>query len=80
MQRKAFKIFNQKLRARLQGMGTSDRTFWDVVKEIGGLENSRSAAAPDAEALGSSSGISLFLRVTLLPDHLLTLVCYFICF
>ena len=32
-------------------MGTSDRTFWDLVKEIGGLESSRSAAAPDAEAL-----------------------------
>ena len=29
---------------------------------------------------GSNSGILLFLRVTLLPDHLPTLVCYLICF
>ena len=31
-------------------------------------------------AFGSNSGILLFLRVTLLPDHLPTLVCYLICF
>ena len=30
--------------------------------------------------LGSNSGILLFLRVTLLPDHLPTLVCYLISF
>merc|ERR1712224_513743 len=51
VQRRAFKTFNRKLRARLQKMGTSDRNFWDIIKEIGGLEKSRSSAAPDAEDL-----------------------------
>ena len=32
-------------------MGISDRNFWDTVKEIGGLEKSRSSAAPGAEDL-----------------------------
>ena len=34
-------------------MGTSDRTFWNLVKEIGGLEKARSSTAPEAEALAS---------------------------
>ena len=34
-------------------MGTSDRTLWNLVKEIGGLAKARSSAAPEAEALAS---------------------------
>ena len=51
VQRKAFRVYNDKLRARLRGMDCSDRTFWNLVKEIGGLDSARSSAAPDAEAL-----------------------------
>ena len=51
VQKKAFKSYNIKLRARLQKIGTSDRVFWDTVKEIGGLSSARSSAAPSAEAL-----------------------------
>ena len=50
-QKKAFKSFNINLRTRLQKIGTSDRIFWDTVKEIGGLSNIRSSADPSAEAL-----------------------------
>ena len=53
VQKKAFKVYNIKLRNRLRAMGSSDRTFWNLVKEIGGLDRVRSAAAPEAEALAS---------------------------
>lgn len=53
MQMKAFKAYNCKLRARLREMGPSDRVFWDLVKEIGGLDRARCTAAPDAEALAT---------------------------
>ena len=51
IQRKAFKAYNVKLKARLDGMSTADRNFWSLIKELSGLSGSKSNAAPDAEAL-----------------------------
>ena len=51
VQRRAYKRFNTQLRHRLAKMSTSDKTFWSISKEIGGISSQRTAAAPDAEDL-----------------------------
>ena len=51
VQRKAFRVFKQKLQTKLLGMKSSDPLFWDLVKDIGSLNTARSSAAPDADEL-----------------------------
>jgi hypothetical protein len=50
-QRRAFASYNRKLKARLAGMKCTDRQFWTLTKEIGGIAQKNAAAAPEAEAL-----------------------------
>ena len=47
VQRKAFHKYNLRLKSKLDKMSNSDRNFWSLVKDIGGLDSSRSNAAPD---------------------------------
>ena len=51
IQRKAFADYNKKLSARLRTMEKSDKTFWDLTKEISGLQQPRHKAAPSADDL-----------------------------
>ena len=51
VQRKAYRVFNKKIKHRLQGMASSDRNFWKLVKEISGLDGDRASSTPDADDL-----------------------------
>ena len=51
IQRKAFAEYNNSLSKTLKTMEKSDGKFWDLTKEISGLQTARSKAAPDAEVL-----------------------------
>ena len=51
VQRRAFAHFQDELRAQLKSMDKSDKTFWRLTKEIGGIEAQRSGAAPSADSL-----------------------------
>ena len=50
-QKKAYAVFQKKLHRRLKASGGSAKEFWDLVKEIFGLEQSCNPSAPAAEAL-----------------------------
>ena len=50
-QRRAFATHNRKLKSRLAKLRCSDREFWTLTKEIGGIARSNASAAPSAEAL-----------------------------
>ena len=47
----SFSFWNdsQPLRVQLQGMDKSEKSFWRLTKDIGGIDSSRSAAAPNAQ-------------------------------
>ena len=53
MQRKAFKTFNVKLKKRIESIGTGDRNFWKLIKDISGLEDTKSFSAPAAEDIAN---------------------------
>ena len=50
-QRRAFAKYNRAIKARLSTMKCTDRQFWQLTKEVGGIAPARAAAAPSAEAL-----------------------------
>ena len=50
-QRRAFATYNRKLKSRLAKLKCSDREFWTLTKEIGGIARSNASAAPSAEAI-----------------------------
>ena len=66
VQRRAYKVFNRKLRDTLHEMKASDQKFWDLVKDIGGLDAVRSSTAPNVDDLADhfadkmTSGMSRF--------------------
>ena len=49
--RRAYRKFNLKLRSKLGEMMCSDKKFWSITKEIGGVTTTRSTAAPGVEDL-----------------------------
>jgi hypothetical protein len=51
VQRMAFKEYNGKIKKRLDEMSTSDKNFWSIIKELSGLDSSRSDAAPSVDDL-----------------------------
>ena len=53
IQSKAKKEYNSKLAARLGSMNKSDKNFWNLTKEIAGLQNTHSKSAPSPEELVS---------------------------
>jgi hypothetical protein len=53
IQRKAFKQYNVKMKARLDEMSTSDSNFWSLIKELSGLTGSRSSSAPSVDDLAT---------------------------
>ena len=53
MQRKAYSRFQKNIRAQLNEMSSSDRNFWQLTKEIGGLNAQRGTGAPSADALAT---------------------------
>ena len=44
-------MYESKLKHKLADLIGSDKQFWSLIKEIGGLDSERSSAAPDVEAL-----------------------------
>ena len=48
-QKKAYGAYQRKIKSKLNRMPCSDGAFWKLAKEIGGLEPSRSEAAPSAQ-------------------------------
>jgi hypothetical protein len=50
-QKKAYAVYQRRLRSRLKNSDGSAKEFWELVKEISGLEQSRNSSAPAAEAL-----------------------------
>ena len=76
--RRAFKRWQATLRVRIHEMGNSDANFWKLTKEIGGLEPSRSAAAPPVDEVAAhlqskmSNGRDLDdVKPLKIPDRLL---------
>ena len=53
IQRKAYKSYQKKIRSKLNGMSSSDRNFWQLTKEIGGLSTEKGNAAPSVDDLAS---------------------------
>jgi hypothetical protein len=51
VQNRAFSKFQNELSIKLQSMDKGDKSFWKLAKEIGGLESTRTAAAPSAQVL-----------------------------
>ena len=51
IQRRAFAIYNQRLSKQLSEMEKSDKTFWNLTKQISGLQPARNKAAPNADKL-----------------------------
>ena len=43
--------YNKKLKKKIENMGSSDRQFWSLIKDISGLDSTRSSSAPSAEDL-----------------------------
>lgn len=54
VQNRAFATYQKELSVRLADMSKCDKKFWQLAKEIGGVESSRSGAAPSPEALASA--------------------------
>ena len=50
-EKRAFADFQMKIKMKMESSSKSDRIFWDLAKEIGGLSRSRNTAAPDPEVL-----------------------------
>ena len=50
-QRRAFAKYNNAIKVRLSKLKCTDRQFWQLTKEVGGIASARAAAAPSAEAL-----------------------------
>eukprot|EP00657_Telonema_sp_P-1_P003991 TRINITY_DN19249_c0_g1_i1.p1 TRINITY_DN19249_c0_g1~~TRINITY_DN19249_c0_g1_i1.p1 ORF type:complete len:151 (-),score=46.64 TRINITY_DN19249_c0_g1_i1:105-557(-) len=50
-QKKAYAVYQRKLRGRLKHSNGSSKEFWELVKEISGLEQSRNSSAPSTESL-----------------------------
>ena len=50
-QKKAYAVYQRRLCSRLKNSDGSAQEFWELVKEISGLEQSRSSSAPAVEAL-----------------------------
>lgn len=51
VQKRAYFDYNKNLSKRLRSMEKSDGKFWDLTKQISGLQQQRSRAAPDANQL-----------------------------
>ena len=51
IQKKAYSAYQQKIKRKLNNLPSSDRNFWQMAKEIAGLEAPRSEAAPSPEEL-----------------------------
>ena len=51
VQRREFKKYNLSLSKKLKSMEKSDKRFWNLAKEISGLEQSRNKAAPSVNDL-----------------------------
>ena len=51
IQRKAYGAYQRKIKLKLNSMSTADSGFWQLAKEIGGLEASRAQAAPSPQDL-----------------------------
>jgi hypothetical protein len=50
-QRRAFAQYNQRLTKQLEDMEKSDKSFWELSKQISGLQQTRNKAAPSADDL-----------------------------
>lgn len=53
VQKKAFKGYNSKLSSRLSSMNKSDKSFWNLTKEIAGLQTNLSKSTPRPNELVS---------------------------
>ena len=51
VQRRAFDRYQFELAEKLSSLEKSDKKFWQLTKEIGGIDSARSTAAPSAEKL-----------------------------
>ena len=51
VQNRAFARYQKELSKKLESADKSDKSFWNLAKEIGGIESGKSSAAPPAEAL-----------------------------
>ena len=49
IQKRAFARHQKQLKAKLQSMKKSDRNFWQLTKEIAGLDGQRGGATPDVD-------------------------------
>lgn len=77
VQRSAFASFQRKLKRDLNVMDHSDRAFWNLTKELSGLDAQPSSSAPDVDSLAESFATKMsngadesFEDVHLLPDWL----------
>ena len=53
IQKKAFMEYNSKLSSRLGSMDKSDKIFWNLTKEIAGLQTNLSKSTPSPDELAS---------------------------
>ena len=51
IQKEAYGSYQKKIKKKLASMSSSDGNFWQLAKEIGGLEPTRSDSAPSAQKL-----------------------------
>ena len=51
IQKKAYGSYQKKIKKKLASMSSGDSNFWQLAKEIGGLERTRSESAPSAQKL-----------------------------
>ena len=51
VQNRAFAQYQKDLSTQLKSMDKSDKSFWQLARDIGGIESSKSSAAPSAEDL-----------------------------
>ena len=52
-QKKAYKKYQVKNKQRLEAMDNGDTNFWQLTKEVGGLDCEKGAVAPDAQPLAT---------------------------
>ena len=55
----AFAEFQLKLRLNLSDMNKDDKEFWSLVKELGGIDQERNSAAPDAQSIADHFALKM---------------------
>jgi hypothetical protein len=51
VQKKAYACFQKKLKQKIGSMGSSDKNFWSLAKDISGLSQERHASCPSVDAI-----------------------------